>query len=155
MTTSSDDGIIVGDVREANNTDYLQLMLEGLDRAESQALNYTDMFGLVKYLYGVSPYNYADANWTNRFAHVAEDSTGLSNFRHYSKINFIEHFKAITPENKTHYTVGNFIFTFNNFEKIVAQKVSANNYKPYWADQVALASGAALGFFILIVVPIF
>lgn len=42
----------VGNVKEVNNTQYLQLMFEGLDRTEATNMNWTDVRGLANYLYG-------------------------------------------------------------------------------------------------------
>jgi hypothetical protein len=42
----------VGNVREVNNTEQLQLMFEGLDRTEATYMNWTDIRNLANYLYG-------------------------------------------------------------------------------------------------------
>ena len=37
----------------------------------------------------------------------------------------------------------------------MAQKVSVNNYQPYWADHVTIVCGAILSFFIFLIGPLY
>lgn len=72
-----------------------------------------------------------------------------------SRINLLEKYFAAVNGSETHFTVGNFIFTYDQYKQQVLSKTAVNNGRPMMGENFVMFACAALTLFTLILGPLF